>query len=345
MYNAAAVSAHRPAMMAARSWSAAAAAAAVPHRSSLLSAQPSHLRLLQARSHLHTAAPLHSNTGLFSLPLPLLGSGVHGARVSRWFVAPGDSVQPGQPLCTIETAVGNADIAAPDAATVAALMVAAGDVVLVGHDLITLRAAAPAGASAQPMSMALEQATHIVRLERAYAAATDDAERLDTLVSLLRACNDAGFHARVLSTVELGVTQTMAHDTLVAEQYWRAKDALEPNSPEAQMQAQQQAAAAASAPAGGFAPPPPAAPRPPDGRMEDNVLYVRHAHSDPFEPQGVFSARRLFAREDANRQQLFVILLSIAIATAASVHLVEKTDKSALSVRGDIQCGCVGVRS
>ena len=82
--------------------------------------------------------------------LPDLGEGLEEAQVTRWLVAPGDTVALNQHLCEVETAKALVEIPSPWAGTVQALHAKPGDTVLVGKPLITI---AEAGAKSAQATM------------------------------------------------------------------------------------------------------------------------------------------------------------------------------------------------
>ena len=93
--------------------------------------------------------------------LPDVGEGLTEAEIVTWKVAVGDSVTLNQPLVDIETAKATVELPSPYAGTVTALLAEPGDVVDVGTAIISIEvagadapaAAAPAaaeGAAAEP---------------------------------------------------------------------------------------------------------------------------------------------------------------------------------------------------
>jgi 2-oxoglutarate dehydrogenase E2 component (dihydrolipoamide succinyltransferase) len=90
--------------------------------------------------------------------LPALGESVIEGTVSRWLVKVGDRVEQDQPLVEVTTDKVDAEIPAPVAGVVEALLVAEGDTIEVGAELARLAPADGASASApQPSQPAREQ--------------------------------------------------------------------------------------------------------------------------------------------------------------------------------------------
>ena len=66
------------------------------------------------------------------ITMPKWGMSMQQGHLVEWLVAVGDQVTVGQPLATVETEKVDADIEAPEAGTVIALLVEAGTDVEVG---------------------------------------------------------------------------------------------------------------------------------------------------------------------------------------------------------------------
>ena len=66
------------------------------------------------------------------ITMPKWGMSMQQGHLVEWLVAVGDQVTVGQPLATVETEKVDADIEAPEAGTVSALLVEAGTDVEVG---------------------------------------------------------------------------------------------------------------------------------------------------------------------------------------------------------------------
>jgi 2-oxoglutarate dehydrogenase E2 component (dihydrolipoamide succinyltransferase) len=119
--------------------------------------------------------------------LPALGESVVEGTVSRWLVEVGDRVAVDQPLCEVTTDKVDAEIPAPVAGVVEALLVSEEDVVEVGAELLTLRpeeGRAHADASDEAMaraaaSVAAAPAPPAARVERATPVARRLAEQAE----------------------------------------------------------------------------------------------------------------------------------------------------------------------
>ena len=72
--------------------------------------------------------------------LPKWGMTMQDATIVEWLVAEGDRVAADQPICVIETDKVNAEVVAPEAGVVGALLVGPEDVVEVGQKLTTITA-------------------------------------------------------------------------------------------------------------------------------------------------------------------------------------------------------------
>lgn len=70
--------------------------------------------------------------------LPDVGEGLTEARIERFLVAPGEQVANLQPLLEVETDKSVVELTSPWAGTVAELLVAEGDWVDVGGDLVSI---------------------------------------------------------------------------------------------------------------------------------------------------------------------------------------------------------------
>lgn len=66
------------------------------------------------------------------ITMPKWGMSMQEGHLVQWLVAVGDQVSAGQPLATVETEKVDADIEAPEAGTISALLVEAGTDVEVG---------------------------------------------------------------------------------------------------------------------------------------------------------------------------------------------------------------------
>lgn len=86
--------------------------------------------------------------------LPDVGEGLTEAEVVRWFVAPGDQIDVNQVLCEIETAKAVVELPSPFAGTVTELHAAAGEIVPVGSDLLTVDSSVLVGYGAQEQTPA-----------------------------------------------------------------------------------------------------------------------------------------------------------------------------------------------
>ena len=89
-----------------------------------------------------------------SVELPELGESVLEGTVSRWLVKEGDTVELDQPIVEITTDKVDAEIPAPAAGVVEALLVAEGDVVEVGAALARIGDGSGAGATPKPAASA-----------------------------------------------------------------------------------------------------------------------------------------------------------------------------------------------
>jgi pyruvate/2-oxoglutarate dehydrogenase complex dihydrolipoamide acyltransferase (E2) component len=107
-----------------------------------------------------------------SFKLPDLGEGLTEGEVARWLVAEGQEIAEDDPLVEIQTDKATVEIPSPYGGTVLQVLVAEGDVVPVGTELVVIGApgeaspaAAPASAAAAPSAAAPSrvQATPVVR--------------------------------------------------------------------------------------------------------------------------------------------------------------------------------------
>ncbi|MCW8908179.1 MAG: 2-oxo acid dehydrogenase subunit E2, partial [Sedimenticola sp.] len=73
--------------------------------------------------------------------LPDLGEGLQEAEIVSWQVKPGDQVQQGQHLLSVETAKAIVEIPSPEAGTIAKCFGDEGDIVQVGDPLIEFEVA------------------------------------------------------------------------------------------------------------------------------------------------------------------------------------------------------------
>ncbi|MBM4383432.1 MAG: 2-oxo acid dehydrogenase subunit E2 [Deltaproteobacteria bacterium] len=80
--------------------------------------------------------------------VPELGESVANGTIARWFVKEGDRVERDQPLVEITTDKVDAEIPAPAAGVVTALLASEGEVVNVGAEIARIEEGASAGASA-----------------------------------------------------------------------------------------------------------------------------------------------------------------------------------------------------
>ncbi|MCP3985451.1 MAG: 2-oxo acid dehydrogenase subunit E2 [bacterium] len=89
-----------------------------------------------------------------SVLLPELGESVLEATIAKWLVKEGDSVLRDQPLVEVTTDKVDAEIPAPEAGIVVGLLVAEGETIAVGTEIVTIDAGAVASAGAAPESAA-----------------------------------------------------------------------------------------------------------------------------------------------------------------------------------------------
>lgn len=82
---------------------------------------------------------------LLPVLLPELGESVLEATVAKWLVKEGDVVERDQPLVEVTTDKVDAEIPAPEAGVVVGLLVAEGETVAVGTELVTIDPAGAAG--------------------------------------------------------------------------------------------------------------------------------------------------------------------------------------------------------
>jgi pyruvate dehydrogenase E2 component (dihydrolipoyllysine-residue acetyltransferase) len=103
----------------------------------------------------------------FSFRLPDLGEGLTEGEVARWHVAEGQEVAEDDPLVDIQTDKATVEIPSPYAGTVLEVLVAEGDVVPVGTELVVIgvpgEAAAPEPTAEPAAHPARVQATPVVR--------------------------------------------------------------------------------------------------------------------------------------------------------------------------------------
>ena len=71
-------------------------------------------------------------SGPVPFAMPSLGADRHEGRITEWLVRPGDHVERGQIVVVVETDKSDIEVEVFEAATVAELLVAEGDVVPVG---------------------------------------------------------------------------------------------------------------------------------------------------------------------------------------------------------------------
>jgi pyruvate dehydrogenase E2 component (dihydrolipoamide acetyltransferase) len=112
--------------------------------------------------------------------LPDLGEGLEEAEIVDWKVAEGDVVELNQPLIEVNTAKAVVEIPSPFAGTVLKLHGGAGDVVKVGHPLVTMDVEAVAegarGPGGEPPEAAASEGVQAAA-ERTEARAEEAAER------------------------------------------------------------------------------------------------------------------------------------------------------------------------
>jgi pyruvate dehydrogenase E2 component (dihydrolipoamide acetyltransferase) len=82
--------------------------------------------------------------------MPQLGETVAEGKISKWFVAAGDAVKPGDNLFEIETDKVSMEVPAISAGTLAAIHVQAGEIAPVGAVVAVIQGKGEAAASAQP---------------------------------------------------------------------------------------------------------------------------------------------------------------------------------------------------
>ncbi|WP_306434327.1 biotin/lipoyl-containing protein, partial [Streptomyces leeuwenhoekii] len=70
--------------------------------------------------------------------MPDVGEGLRDAEIIRWLVAPGDTVEDGQPVCEVETAKASVELPVPFAGVVRDLCFPEGATVAVGTPIITV---------------------------------------------------------------------------------------------------------------------------------------------------------------------------------------------------------------
>lgn len=90
---------------------------------------------------------------LIKVLMPALSGGMEAAKLSRWFVAPGAFVEPGDIMAEIETANATVELEAVDSGTIVDLLVAAGsDNVEIDTPIATIRAVGRAEGRAEGSS-------------------------------------------------------------------------------------------------------------------------------------------------------------------------------------------------
>lgn len=84
---------------------------------------------------------------VYEWKLPDVGEGIHEAEIVRWLVAPGDVVDPDQPILEIQTDKASVDIPSPVAGRVDKILAEEGQMVTVGTVVIVFDAAGEASGS------------------------------------------------------------------------------------------------------------------------------------------------------------------------------------------------------
>ena len=97
-----------------------------------------------------------------SFKLPDLGEGLTEGEVARWLVAEGQEIAEDDPLVEIQTDKATVEVPSPYGGTVLKLLVAEGDVVPVGTELVVIGAPGEEAAASAPASGRV-QATPVVR--------------------------------------------------------------------------------------------------------------------------------------------------------------------------------------
>src|SRR3954470_21664025 len=84
--------------------------------------------------------------------MPQLGETVAEGKISKWFVAAGDAVKPGDNLFEIETDKVSMEVPAIAAGTLAAIHVQAGEVAPVGAVVAVIQGSGERGSTAKPQA-------------------------------------------------------------------------------------------------------------------------------------------------------------------------------------------------
>jgi pyruvate dehydrogenase E2 component (dihydrolipoamide acetyltransferase) len=109
-----------------------------------------------------------------SFPLPDVGEGLTEAEIVTWKVAVGDTVTINQPLVDIETAKATVELPSPYAGRVVALLAAPGDVVDVGTSIITIETSGDESAATAASASSAAPAERTAVLV-GYGVATEEA--------------------------------------------------------------------------------------------------------------------------------------------------------------------------
>ena len=110
-----------------------------------------------------------------SFQLPDVGEGLTEAEIVTWKVAVGDTVTINQPLVDIETAKATVELPSPYEGTVLALLAAPGDVIDVGASIITIETSGDAPADATPEPTTASAPAERTAVLVGYGVATDEA--------------------------------------------------------------------------------------------------------------------------------------------------------------------------
>ncbi|HEY8120718.1 MAG TPA: dihydrolipoamide acetyltransferase family protein [Myxococcota bacterium] len=128
-----------------------------------------------------------------TIRVPELGESVAEGTIARWLVKEGDAVALDQPLVEITTDKVDAEIPAPAAGVITALLVAEGETVAVGAEIARLEVGASAGASASPARAVAPAASP----RAAAAASAPEAPRATPMAK--RVAEEAGVDLRGVS--------------------------------------------------------------------------------------------------------------------------------------------------